>query len=614
MTMDESHDEETSTSASYGHNRSFTSPRKSGSNNSSFENSFDLGVSSSIMEQTEKNLAAISESMTGSFCHNPSFQNEEENTSKLNLNCNLGGMPDCSSFEYRNDANTNTTKSYKSLFSDTIVQNRLLDDFKYLLGNNVMPCCEEKTILAGCLNLSNVDDRVEIETPRIRNRAGESWRARAYRIRRLREEKMLMIRSTVTHTHSNQYQSHYEYGNGASMGFRRQLSMERAIGKSHSADVEMPSRTGYGMKSRVRKPFRAREDPSDALGRIIGDCIDPIAPKEEAVELEVVWKQEDLCYDSDPGEMSFRSLQKETSGSSASAETEKPGITRSKSLEDQLKEAKNAGGKRRNPHYISSFDKKKDHFLGENGSFDVHVSFEDSSESDDSQYSDDDSIDDSTCYSGSSMGRQWYGNSHNTPTLKQVRKNAQREDNGVAQHVQKALNQTWTLTWHPVKSSPSNAKSSNININSNEPKAQSPRCIRLWFERGNRIRGNNIVEPKLMWRDAYNPQLSSYRKLNDSITKKGPNQICLLSICRILEVDHYCLDRQKYPFAKKSCSFLIRTCEDEEFLFEAQSEKEREDIVYLWKLVVARLASQAVVGDGDKMVGEFFVPSSLGVP
>lgn len=68
-----------------------------------------------------------------------------------------------------------------------------------------------------------------------------------------------------------------------------------------------------------------------------------------------------------------------------------------------------------------------------------------------------------------------------------------------------------------------------------------------------------------------------------------------------------------YPFAKKSCSFLIRTCEDDEFLFETQSEKERDELVYLWKLVVARLASQAVVGDSDKMVGEFFVPSSLGI-
>ena len=140
---------------------------------------------------------------------------------------------------------------------------------------------------------------------------------------------------------------------------------------------------------------------------------------------------------------------------------------------------------------------------------------------------------------------------------------------------------------------------------------QSPRCIRLWFERGNRIRRNNIVEPKLMWRDAYNPELSSNRKLNDSITK-GPHQICLLSICRILPVKDE-LDRIKYPFAKKTCSFLIRTCDENEFLFETQSEKERNDLVYMWKLVVARLASQAVVGDGDKMVGEFFVPSSLGV-
>ena len=145
-----------------------------------------------------------------------------------------------------------------------------------------------------------------------------------------------------------------------------------------------------------------------------------------------------------------------------------------------------------------------------------------------------------------------------------------------------------------------------------EATALSPRAIRLWFERGNKIRGNNIVEPKLMWRDAYNPGLSSQRKLNDSITN-GPKQICLLSICRILDVNQH-VDRNLYPFAKKTCSFLIRTCDDEEYLFETQSKTERDEIVYLWKLVVARLASQAVVGDGDKMVGEFFVPSTFGVP
>jgi hypothetical protein len=141
--------------------------------------------------------------------------------------------------------------------------------------------------------------------------------------------------------------------------------------------------------------------------------------------------------------------------------------------------------------------------------------------------------------------------------------------------------------------------------------SQSPRCIRLWFERGNRIRGNNIVEPKLMWRDAYNPELSSLRKFNHSMTN-GPQKICLLSICRILEVKD-CLERKKYPFAKKACSVLIKTCEDEEYLFETQTEKERDELVFMWKLVVARLASQAVVGDGDKMVGEFFVPTSLSV-
>lgn len=574
------------------------------------------------MEQTEKNLAAISESMTGSFCHQIIEDNDE--TNKLNLNCNMPNVPSCNTY-----TDPSSSPKSQSLFSDTIVQNRLLDDFKYLLGNNVMPCCEEKTILAGCLGLNHVDDKDISPTesiPKIRNRAGESWRARAYRIRRLREEKMLMMKTDSTTTSSSKC---FEYG------VRRQLSMERAIGKSHSADLyeyncnyDPLSRTGYGMRSRSRKERRPKHEVhSDALKRIIGDCIDPIA-KEEAVELEVVWKQEDLCYDSDPGETSFRLNDghggdgREEGGESRSAHNTP--MTRSKSLEDQLDDSIGPNRRRRrSSRYISSFDKKRDdkrddHFLGENGSsFDVHVSFEDSeSDIDDSQvdYHDDSSHDDSTCDdSASSMeGKGWYGN---TPTLKQVRKNVLREDHGVAQHVQKALNRTWTLTWHPVKTntpSKTNTKT-NTTTTTQEATAQSPRCIRLWFERGNRIRGNNIVEPKLMWRDAYNPQLSSYRKLNDSITKKGPNQICLLSICRILQISDT-LDRHKYPFAKKSCSFLIRTCEDEEYLFEAQSEKEREEIIYLWKLVVARLASQAVVGDGDKMVGEFFVPSSLGVP
>lgn len=73
------------------------------------------------------------------------------------------------------------------------------------------------------------------------------------------------------------------------------------------------------------------------------------------------------------------------------------------------------------------------------------------------------------------------------------------------------------------------------------------------------------------------------------------------------------MDKKKYPFAKTSCSFIIRTSDDEEFIFETINQKARDQLVYAWKLVVARLASQAVVGDGEGMVGEFFVPSSFGV-
>ena len=191
--------------------------------------------------------------------------------------------------------------------------------------------------------------------------------------------------------------------------------------------------------------------------------------------------------------------------------------------------------------------------------------------------------------------------------------------------VQDALNRTWTLTWHPTSGNfPNETKTNSDSFRSplrtlqlnkkqqNKVSAMPPRCIKLWFERGNRIRRNDIVEPKVMWREAYHPDLASQRKLNLSSTH-GPHQVCLLSICRILEASSN-VDRKKYPFAKTSCSFLIRTSDENEYVFEARSEGERDQIIKHWKLVVARLASQAVVGDGEGMVREFFVPTSCSVP
>ncbi len=636
MTIDESHDDEisidhgASTSPHKVKSKRFHDNDNSTNSNevtadSTMPNTSDFDLGSSIMEQTEKNLAAISESMSGSFC---------AQGADVNNSCTL---PDCSNF-------SGDASKRKLLFSDTVIQNRLLDDFNFLLGSNDMPCTEEKNICNwivlncfGTVDNQSVDNTVE-ESNKIRNRAGESWRARAYRIRRLREERMMKSEDDFVYSLSN----------------RRQLSMDRTLRKSRSAegriDHPAPSKLQKNQQAnRQRYPRRPKHEVnSDPLGRMIGDCIDPISPvKEDAVELEIVWKDQetDLCYDSDPGETSYRKSLVSKKKGLHDATTPSRYISRSKSAGVQNEPTQSRFGqsrRRRNPKIHSSLDQEQDEdpYLGGNGSFDIHVSFEEESEYDEDT---NDSIE------GNPIESPWYAS---TPTFKNMRKKALKEDTSIAQTVQvrtltdrillllnllffvsknfrifllpqkNAMNRTWTLTWHPIdqKDSAEERKTKMTLLKSlstcsptiMEVSTKSPRCIRLWFERGNRIRGNNIVEPKLMWRDAYHPELSSHRKLNDSTTN-GPQQICLLSICRILEVKDQ-IDRKMYPFAKKSCSFLIRTCDDDEFLFEAQTEKERDELVYLWKLVVARLASQAVVGDGDKMVGEFFVPSHFGVP
>ena len=69
--------------------------------------------------------------------------------------------------------------------------------------------------------------------------------------------------------------------------------------------------------AKVGKP--KQEINSDPLGRMIGDCIEPITRSTEEDEFELVWKQrqelfddQDLCYDSDPGEASFRMAASDT--------------------------------------------------------------------------------------------------------------------------------------------------------------------------------------------------------------------------------------------------------------------------------------------------------------
>lgn len=132
-------------------------------------------------------------------------------------------------------------------------------------------------------------------------------------------------------------------------------------------------------------------------------------------------------------------------------------------------------------------------------------------------------------------------------------------------------------------------------------------CIHFWIERGTMLnQGSVVVEPKFMWRQVYQPSLGTSRTLSESSRK--PMDVRVLNACRIVEAGPQ-LDRSKYPMARSACSFFLKTCRDEVFLFEASSPEEKEQIVRQWKLVVARLASLAVVEDMGSMAKEFFTPA-----
>jgi hypothetical protein len=156
--------------------------------------------------------------------------------------------------------------------------------------------------------------------------------------------------------------------------------------------------------------------------------------------------------------------------------------------------------------------------------------------------------------------------------------------------VQDCLNSTWTLTWHRGK----------------DVNRQHAVTINAWIERGTLVQSSNLMlEPNLMWREAYQGDLTDKRKLNSSSQK--PFSVRLLNLCRILEAPAN-LDRSIYPLARISCSFLVRTSSDEEFLFEAASPQQRDEVLCRWKICVARFATLAVLEDMDAITREFFSP------
>ena len=163
-------------------------------------------------------------------------------------------------------------------------------------------------------------------------------------------------------------------------------------------------------------------------------------------------------------------------------------------------------------------------------------------------------------------------------------------NSSVVEVVQETLNMSWSVTWHP-------GKSENFN---------EPRNVSIWIERGTLIECNTIMlEPNLMWRETFQPDLKTKRKLNESSQK--PHSIRLLNLCRVLNESG--LDRSRFPLVRPSHAFIVKTSDSQEFLFEAKNQTERDDLVRRWKLTTARFATLAVLEDIETICKEFFSPT-----
>lgn len=106
-----------------------------------------------------------------------------------------------------------------------------------------------------------------------------------------------------------------------------------------------------------------------------------------------------------------------------------------------------------------------------------------------------------------------------------------------------------------------------------------------------------------MWQSVHCTK-SSHSSL--AVPKSAMTGFDLIDVSRILSVDK--VDREQNPFAKASHCFLIKTM-DESLLFETKSKSDKERVVRLFKLLVARLGSQLIVGD-QSFFDEYFVSSS----
>jgi len=187
---------------------------------------------------------------------------------------------------------------------------------------------------------------------------------------------------------------------------------------------------------------------------------------------------------------------------------------------------------------------------------------------------------------------------HRRSLLKYIRANrrlikgTKRDENMYLEQVCEHMSAKKLLVWH---------RKSLINVR------HPPLAIHAWIDHGTQL-DVDLIQPKFSWQETQRKREHSKSVLSNC----KYHSVDLLDICKVIPLDRINVDRHDYPFVRRSCSFLIQAC-DLEMVFEARNDVEKDYFVEGLKMVVARLGTQIIMGDG-RVLEEFFSPMSSAVP
>ena len=125
-----------------------------------------------------------------------------------------------------------------------------------------------------------------------------------------------------------------------------------------------------------------------------------------------------------------------------------------------------------------------------------------------------------------------------------------------------------------------------------------------WIEQGSRLSGQ-IIQPRLVWRKPSHLKSSIHNLSGNTLRQQELSSIELLDIYRILKATDEI--KIEHPLAKTNNCLVVTTTNNGSYVFEAQSEIDRDRIIDGLKLLVSRLASMIIVGNND-VFNEFFNP------